>query len=120
MAVGVEIALITTAILYVASRALWTGLFDRAAGATPSAAEDGLAVGVGTVRTAGERQIWIEVSDVSGDTFIGRLMPEESDADLSAVRPGLIMLVAFDPAVREQLSLPDDVTAVRASELALV
>ncbi len=85
---------------------------------------DGLAVGVGTVRTVvdeqpeavgGERQIWIEVSSVHGDSFIGRLMHDEADADLSALRPGLVMLVAFDPAAREQLSLPDDVLAVRAS-----
>jgi hypothetical protein len=31
------------------------------------------------------------------------------------LRPGLVVLVAFDPAVRERLSLPDDVLAVRAS-----
>lgn len=90
---------------------------------------DRLAVGVGTVRTVvddqpeavgGERQIWIEVSSVHGDTFVGRLMDHESDADLSTLRPGLVMLVAFDPAAREELSLPDDVLAVRASGLALV
>lgn len=90
---------------------------------------DGLAVGVGTVRTVvddqpevvgGERQIWIEVSSVHGDTFVGRLADHESEADLSTLRPGLVMLVAFDPAAREQLSLPDDMLAVRASGLALV
>ncbi|KQH76804.1 hypothetical protein AO501_09315 [Mycobacterium gordonae] len=90
---------------------------------------DRLAVGVGTVRTVvddqpeavgGERQIWIEVSSVHGDTFVGRLMDHESGADLSTLRPGLVMLVAFDPAAREELSLPDDVLAVRASGLALV
>jgi len=90
---------------------------------------DGLAVGVGTVRTVvddqpetvgGERQIWIEVSSVHGDSFVGRSVDHESEADLSALRPGLVMLVAFDPAAREELSLPDDVLAVRASGLALV
>lgn len=90
---------------------------------------DGLAVGVGTVRTVvddqpetvgGERQIWIEVSSVHGDSFVGRLVDHESEADLSTLRPGLVMLVAFDPAAREELSLPDDVLAVRASGLALV
>lgn len=89
---------------------------------------DDLAVGIGTVRdvvddrpeaVGGERQIWIEVSSVQGDTFIGRLMQDDADADLSTLRPGLVMLVAFDPAEREQLSLPDDVLAVRASSLAL-
>jgi len=33
--------------------------------------------------------------------------------------PGLVMLVAFDPAAPEELSLPDDVLAVRASGLVL-
>ncbi|OBK17070.1 hypothetical protein [Mycobacterium asiaticum] len=93
---------------------------------TPEASR---AVGVGTVRTvaheeseagAGERQIWIEVSSVHGDTFIGRLMHHDVDADLAALRPGLVVLVAFDPTAREQLSLPDDALAVRARGLALV
>ncbi len=89
---------------------------------------DGLAVGVGTVRTVvedqpeavgGGRQIWIEVSSVQGDTFIGRLVHHDCDPDLSSLRPGLVVLVAFDPAAPEQLSLPDDVQAVRASGLVL-
>lgn len=89
---------------------------------------DGLAVGVGTVRdvvddlpeaVGGERQVWIEVSSVDGDTFVGRLVDHESEADLSTLRPGLVMLVAFDPAAPEELSLPDDVLAVRASGLVL-
>lgn len=90
---------------------------------------DALAVGVGTVRdviddrsesVAGERQIFIEVSSVQGDSFVGRLVHGDCEADLSTLRPGLVMLVAFDPAAPEQLSLPDDVLAVRASGLALV
>jgi len=89
---------------------------------------DGLAVGVGTVRdvvddlpeaVGGERQVWIEVSSVDGDTFVGRLVDHESEADLSTLLPGLVMLVAFDPAAPEELSLPDDVLAVRASGLVL-
>jgi hypothetical protein len=39
---------------------------------------------------------------------------------VSMLRPGLVVLVAFDPAAREELSLPDDVLAVRASWLAAV
>ena len=35
------------------------------------------------------------------------------------LRPGLVVLVAFDPAAREELSLPDDVLAVHASWLAV-
>jgi hypothetical protein len=78
-------------------------------------------VGVGTVRErAGERQIFIEVVAVSGETFIGRLARCDDDPDVSILRPGLVILVAFDPAAREKLSLPDDVLAVHASWLAAV
>lgn len=81
----------------------------------------GPTVGVGTVRAVGdERQIFIEVVAVSGETFIGKLARSEGDPDLSALRPGLVVLVAFDPAAREELSLPDDVLAVHASWLASV
>jgi hypothetical protein len=81
----------------------------------------GPAVGVGTVRTIGdERQVFIEVVAVSGETFIGRLARSEGDPDVSVLRPGLVVLVAFDPAAREELSLPDDVLAVQASWLASV
>ena len=81
----------------------------------------GPTVGVGTVRTIGdERQVFIEVVAVSGETFIGRLARSEGDPDVSVLRPGLVVLVAFDPAAREELSLPDDVLAVHASWLASV
>ncbi|ORV69700.1 hypothetical protein AWC07_06405 [Mycobacterium gastri] len=66
---------------------------------------------------AGERQIWIEVASVHCDTFIGRLVRDDDDSDESPLRPGLVVLVAFDPADREALSLPDDVLAVRARGL---
>ncbi|WP_437340012.1 hypothetical protein [Mycobacterium asiaticum] len=94
--------------------------------------DEGLAVGVGTVRTVvrggqteltvAQRQILIEVSSVHGDTFIGRLIDHDGAADLAMLRPGLVVLVAFDPAAREELSLPDDemaVLAVRSSGLVL-
>jgi hypothetical protein len=85
----------------------------------------GRAVGVGTVRAMGdERQVFIEVVAVSGETFIGKLALTnqvcDSDPDVSMLRPGLVVLVAFDPAAREELSLPDDVLAVHASWLASV
>ncbi|OBH02602.1 MULTISPECIES: hypothetical protein [unclassified Mycobacterium] len=81
----------------------------------------GPTVGVGTVRKVGdERQVFIEVVAVSGETFIGRLARGEGDLDVSVLRPGLVVLVAFDPAAREELSLPDDVLAVHASWLASV
>ncbi|OBA69192.1 hypothetical protein A5641_16210 [Mycobacterium sp. 1554424.7] len=81
----------------------------------------GPTVGVGTVRTVGaERQVFIEVVAVSGETFIGKLARCDGDADMSMLRPGLVVLVAFDPAAREELSLPDDVMAVNASWLASI
>lgn len=75
------------------------------------------AVGVGTVRTV-ERQVFIEVVAVSGETFIGKLARCGDDVDVSMLRPGLVVLVAFDPAAREKLSLPDDVLAVHAGWVA--
>jgi hypothetical protein len=81
----------------------------------------GPTVGVGTVRTVGnERQVFIEVVAVSGETFVGKLARSEDYPELSMLRPGLVVLVAFDPAAREELSLPDDVLAVQASWLASV
>ena len=74
-------------------------------------------VALGTVRKVGDRQIWIEVPTVHGYTFIGRLLRDGEAADL---RPGMLVLVAFDTAAPECLSFADDVSAVRAAELALV
>jgi hypothetical protein len=85
---------------------------------------EGRAVGVGTVRAMGnERQVFVEVVAVSGETFIGKLARCDGDPDESLLRPGLVVLVAFDPAAREELSLPTDeqaVLAVHASRLASV
>lgn len=90
-------------------------------------ADTGPVVGVGTVvdteesdSTAGEREIWIEVASVHGDTFVGRLVHDDGGSEASMLRPGLVVLVAFDPAARDRLSLPDDVLAVRARSLTLV
>ncbi len=81
----------------------------------------GPAVGVGTVQKVGnERHVFIEVVAVSGETFIGKLARRGREDDVSMLRPGLVVLVAFDPAAREELSLPDDVLAVHASWLASV
>jgi hypothetical protein len=81
----------------------------------------GRAVGVGTVQKAGDaRQVFVEVVAVSGETFVGKLARCDRDEDFSMLRPGLVVLVAFDPAAREELSLPDDVLAVHASWLASV
>jgi hypothetical protein len=95
-------------------------LLRRVPFARPEVAR-GPAVGVGTVQKVDtERQVFVEVVAVSGETFVGRLAPCERDVDTSMLRPGLVVLVAFDPAAREELSLPDDVLAVHASWLASV
>jgi hypothetical protein len=137
---GTEIALIATAVLYIAFRHPWITLVGVAGVALALALVGGLIVarhqisderiiGVGTVcrvgdgesATAdGERQVFIEVVAVSGETFIGKLARCAGDPDPSILRPGLVVLVAFDPAAREELSLPDDVLAVHASWLASV
>lgn len=74
----------------------------------------GDAVGVGTVRVgdAGRRQVFVEVAAVSGETFVGKLTRRDHDPDLSRLRPGSVVLVAFDPAAPQRLSLPTDVQAV--------
>jgi hypothetical protein len=75
-------------------------------------------VGLGTVRKV-NRRAFIEVVAVSGETFIGKLARCDGGLDMSMLRPGLLVLVAFDPAAREELSLPDDVLAVHAASVAL-
>jgi hypothetical protein len=119
---GAEIALLATAVVGVLVALVLVGRhrFGRRKIA------HGRTVGVGTVcaignaesaTAAGERQIFIEVVAVSGETFIGKLARCDADPDVSMLRPGLVVLVAFDPAAREELSLPDDVLAVHASWL---
>jgi hypothetical protein len=139
LAVGAEIVLIATAVLYRAFHHSWIAFFGVACAAfaivllgwftwTPrGASAGGRTVGVGTVRgvddsatAAGESQVFIEVVAVSGETFIGKLARSAGDPDVSVLRPGLVVLVAFDPAEREQLSLPDDALAVRARWVATV
>jgi hypothetical protein len=78
-------------------------------------------VRVGTVCDAsGRDRIRIQVTSVDGHTFVGRLTHHDDDQVGSWLRPGAVLLVAFDPAAPEQLSLPDDVLAVRAAELTLI
>jgi hypothetical protein len=122
---GTEIAVLATAVVVVVVALLLVcrvGLGRRQVA-------DGRTVGVGTVRAignaegapaTGERQIFIEVVAVSGETFIGKLVRCDRDQDVSMLRPGLVVLVAFNPAAREELSLPDDVLAVHASWLASI
>jgi hypothetical protein len=82
-------------------------LFRIAASAKPNIASD---VGIGTVRQITD-VITMEVESVTGGTFTGRL---RDDSVAEALRPGTVLMVAFDPAAREHLSLADDMLAVRA------
>lgn len=68
------------------------------------------AVGIGTVRTVAG-PITVDVESVSGQRFVGRLRQGDGEPNL---RPGVVLLVAFDPAARERLSLADDIVAVRS------
>jgi hypothetical protein len=71
------------------------------------------AVGIGTVRTVADR-ITVDVESVSGQRFVGRLRDAEGGLVPSDLHPGVVLLVAFDPAARERLSLASDIVAVRS------
>jgi hypothetical protein len=124
---GSQIALVATAILFLAFHDLWNAFIGVSCvvvalvlvgwmvyGPSEKCA-GGRTVGVGTVCAAGKRQIRVQVTGVHGERFIGRLVQRDSDPVVSWLRPGALLLVAFDPAARERLSLPDDMLAVRAS-----
>lgn len=72
------------------------------------------AVGIGTVSAVSDR-ITVEVESVSGHKFTGRLRGAADDPVVAAIRPGAVLLVAFDPEAREQLTLADDMVAIRAA-----
>ena len=72
------------------------------------------AVGIGTVRAVTD-EITVEVETVCGRTFTGRLHGSPDDPVSPAIRPGAVLLVTFDPVARRDLSLADDMAAVRAA-----
>ncbi|MGK2870346.1 MAG: hypothetical protein ACSLFA_27625 [Mycobacterium sp.] len=72
------------------------------------------AVAIGTVRAVTDR-ITVEVESVCGQKFTGRLRGGADDPVVAEIRPGAVLLVAFDPESREQLSLADDMAAIRAA-----
>lgn len=80
---------------------------------TESPSPTATAVGIGTVACVTDR-ITVEVESVCGQKFTGRLLAPD-DPVTAAIRPGVVLLVAFDPAAREDLSLADDMVAVRAA-----
>jgi hypothetical protein len=72
------------------------------------------AVAMGTVRTVAG-PITVDVESVSGHRFVGRLRQAPDDPRVCGLEPGVVLLVAFDPAARESLSLADDIAAVRSA-----
>jgi hypothetical protein len=84
----------------------------------PRTARCSRSIGVGTVQmVAGtdDPVIVVEVESVAGQRFTGRLCHGHDDPPVSGLRPGVIVLVSFDPASRRRLSLADDAIAVRAA-----
>jgi hypothetical protein len=59
--------------------------------------------------------VTVDVESVSGQHFVGRLRQHADDAPLGELHPGVLLLVTFDPSEREQLSLADDMAAVRTA-----
>jgi hypothetical protein len=110
-----------TAILVLISAAIGAALCAPLSRATRAAAEPprgrrpvGPAVGIGTVRAI-DGPITIDVESISGQHFVGRLRQQPAGSSQAALRPGVVLLVTFDPAEREQLSLADDMAAVRSA-----
>ena len=80
-------------------------------------------VAVGTVRAVADSEdplVVVEVESVNGQRFTGRLCHRQGDPAVSALRPGVILLVSFDPHARDLLSLADDMAAVHAAARTLV
>lgn len=100
--------LIAVAALAVVAANLWWTRFP-----TPSTPERPSSVGIGTVRSVTD-PVTVEVESVSGQRFVGRLHRSD-DVLTAALRPGVVLLVSFDPAARERLSLADDADAIRSA-----
>jgi len=72
------------------------------------------AVGIGTVR-GGSGPITVDVESVSGQRFVGRLRHRRNDPLLCELKPGVVLLVTFDPVMHREVSLADDMTAVQSA-----
>ena len=82
----------------------------------PAPVSRSVAVGtVWAVTDSADPLVVIEVENVNGQRFAGRLCHPKGDPAVSALRPGMILLVSFDAQTRNRLSLADDVLAVRAT-----
>jgi hypothetical protein len=82
--------------------------------AVPRQPDSQTSVAIGTVQTVADL-ITVEVESVTGQKFVGRLRQQDSDPATAGLRPGVVLLVAFDPVSRERLSLADDMDVVRAA-----
>ncbi|MDX1891607.1 hypothetical protein [Mycolicibacterium sp. 050158] len=71
-------------------------------------------VGIGTVRAV-DGPVTVDVESISGQRFVGRLRECPDEATMAALHPGVVLLVTFDQAARERLSLADDIAAIRAA-----
>lgn len=71
-------------------------------------------IGIGTVRAVDE-QVTLDVECVTGRHFVGSLRQHADGAALGRLQPGVLLLVTFDPAEPEHLSLADDMVAVRTA-----
>jgi hypothetical protein len=71
-------------------------------------------VAIGTVQSVADLVV-VEVESVTGQRFVGRLRHQENDPSTATLRPGVVLLVAFNPDAREQLSLADDMDVARAA-----
>ena len=80
----------------------------------PSRSQRPTEVGIGTVRAVDEH-VTLDVECVTGQHFVGSLRQHAGGAPLGQLQPGVLLLVTFDPAEREQLSLADDMVAVRTA-----
>ena len=103
--------LIAVAALAVVAANLWWTRFPTPS--TPTTPERPSSVGIGTVRSVTD-PVTVEVESVSGQRFVGRLHRSD-DVLTAALRPGVVLLVSFDPAARERLSLADDADAIRSA-----
>lgn len=83
-------------------------------GRTPARPASAPSVAIGTVRAVADR-ITVEVESVCGQKFTARLRGGPDDPVVAEIRPGAVLLVTFDPESREQLSLADDMVAIRAA-----
>lgn len=102
---------IAVAALAVVAANLWWTRFPTPS--TPTTPERPPSVGIGTVRSVAD-PVTVEVESVSGQRFVGRLHRSD-DVLTAALRPGVVLLVSFDPAARERLSLADDADAIRSA-----